>query len=307
MDKKILIAIDDSPTSMFALEYAAYLFAESEDVEFIILNCQWGGDSILPEPENSHNTLLPEKDIVKTQQKCSRILDKARKKLQALGVAQPRIATSCQITGKVAGSIQQYAETQLADSIIVSRRGIGLVGEILLGSVSSALFDKCHSTPLWIIDGNIQSKNFFIPVDGTPASLMAIDHLAYIFANRNDIRFYFFHARGFLSPPPICKPENFYDRWGKNWCDTHLSGTGCFFTGPTQLLTNAGIPTDCIETLPEPTALEESTAIISNAKRNQCGTIVIGRRPANEVKGILGGVAKRTVIRAENLALWLIG
>jgi hypothetical protein len=136
---------------------------------------------------------------------------------------------------------------------------------------------------------------------------MAVDHLAHIFNGRTDIHFYLFHARSFLSPAPTCKPENFYDRWGRDWCDTHLSGKGCMFTGPTELLTDAGIPKECIVTLPEPTAIEESMAIISSARKNGCGTIVIGRRPEKEAKGIFGGVSKRMILQTENLALWVVG
>ncbi|SHO50630.1 universal stress protein [Desulfopila aestuarii] len=307
MKKQILICIDDSPTSSQALLYVSHLFGSQEDVNFLLLHVHAGSAAAFPEPEDSLNSLTPDRPTSAMSRKGDHLLQKARQKLEAHGIHAERITTCCQPAGSIASAIHQFGSHHLVDAIVVARRGVGIVGELLLGSVSSALFDRCRSTPLWVIDGNIQSERFLIPVDGTPNSMMAIDHLAHIFSGRTDVRLYLFHARSFLSSPPVCRPEMFYDRWGKEWCDTHLSGNGCMFTGPTHLLTEGGVSQECIFTLPEPTTIEESTAIISAARKNNCGTIVIGRRPESEVKSIFGGVSKRTIRQAENLALWVIG
>ncbi|WP_136806178.1 universal stress protein [Desulfosediminicola flagellatus] len=307
MEKQILIALDDSVSSNLSLDYVAHLFSADPDVKFLLLNCQPQGAEVMPEPEDPRNSLMPDHTQAKGQQKCTILLGKANRKLTSLGIPEDRITISCQSAANIASGITKHAEQKLVDSIVVAKRGMGLVGELLLGSVSSSLFDICRSTPLWIIDGVIQSKRLLVPVDGSPASLMAVDHLAHVFSQRTDVQFFLFHVKGFLSSPKQCKPENFYDRWGKEWCDKNLSGNDCMFIGPTKLLKNAGIPEKCIETLPQATAIEESTTIINAARKHRCGTIVIGRRKPNEVKGFLGGVSKRTVVQAENLALWVVG
>ena len=308
MEKSLLIAIDGSPTCSLALEYAARFFAGQADVSFHLVHCISGAGSILPEPENSEDSLFSPSAATISQQSHSRQhLARAEQKLIQEGVDAGRIhLTSQPVSGTIADTILHLADKKLVDALIIARRGVGLVGEMLLGAVSSELFSKCQSVPLWIVDGAVTTGRILVTVDGTPPSLMAVDHLAHIFAGRSDIQFFLFHARSFLAGEPQCLPENFYSRWGKEWCDTHLTGTGCMFTGPTMLLTNAGIPISAITTLPEPLALEESTAIISNARKNHCGTIVIGRRSASTSKGLLGGVSRRTIIQTENMALWVI-
>ncbi len=307
MEKQILIALDDSVNSSLSLDYVSTLFANDQEVTFLLLNCQGYGAEVIPEPEDHRNSLLPDHVQAKSYQKCTALLGKASKKLVSHGIKEDRISISCQPAANIANTIKTHAEKRLVDSIVIAKRGMGLLGELLLGSISTSLFDICRSIPLWVIDGSITSKKFLVPVDGTPASLMAVDHLSHVFSGRKDLKFYLFHVRGFLSPPKECKPETFYDKWGKEWCDKNLSGNGCMFTGPTELLTEAGIPKECIETLPIPTAFEESTTIINAARKNDCGTIVIGRRTAKEAKGFLGGVSKRTIVQADNFALWVIG
>jgi nucleotide-binding universal stress UspA family protein len=309
MDKKILIAVDGSPTCSLALEYVARFFADQNSVTLQLLHCTSCSGNILPEPENAENSLLSPSGMSSARHNQSILhLDRARLKLIQLGIDKNRIShITHPVTSDIAQTIMQRAEKHLVDSVVIARRGVGLVGELLLGSVSAALFNKCRAIPLWIIDGAVAIGRILVPVDGTPPSLMAVDHLAHIFAGRSDVQFFLFHARSFLSPAPHCRPEDFYPRWGKEWCDSHLSGTGCMFTGPTDLLTKAGIPLTAITTLPEPVALEESTAIISSAKKNRCGTIVIGRRSTASSKGLFGGVSSRTIKQTENMALWVIG
>lgn len=309
MEKKLLLAVDGSTCSTQALDYIAALFADQPDVRFHVLHCTSVGCSILPEAEDPANSLLPtDHQFDRHQATGLRHLKKAEDRLMTLGVAADRITSSTvpNTTG-VAAALKGYGERHLVDSIVIARRGIGLVGEMLLGSVSAELFRKCRKIPLWIIDGEVSSKRFFVAVDGSVHSLMAVDHLAHVFAGRKDVTFLFFHTRGLLSARVQCVPGDFYDRWGKEWCDTHLQGKSCLFTGPIQLLLDAGIDQEMIHTLPEPTALEESSSIISNARKHRCGTIVIGRRREGLAKGIFGSISSRTVMQTQNMALWIIG
>ncbi|MBB5346334.1 universal stress protein [Desulfoprunum benzoelyticum] len=309
MEKKLLLAVDGSTFSAQALDYVAALFTDRHDVNFHVLHCTNVGCPVLPEAEDPANSLLPSNGRFDRNHAAGlRHLKKAEDRLTSLGIPADRITSSTvPHSTSIAASLKGYAEKHLVDSIVVARRGIGVVGEMLLGSVSAELFRKCRKIPLWIIDGEVKNNRFFVPVDGSVNSLMAVDHLAHIFAGRNDVAFLFFHARGLLSSRIQCVPEDFYSRWGKEWCDTHLQGKNCLFTGPIQLLIDAGIDKEMIHTLPEPTTLEESTSIISHAKIHGCGTIVIGRRQEGTAKGVLGSISSRTVMQTQNMALWIIG
>jgi nucleotide-binding universal stress UspA family protein len=309
MKKEILIAIDGSVYSNQSLSYISTLFAASTDIHFHL--CTWitAGASVMPSIADSRNSLIPSGGArLKKETAAKRYLKKASEKLIRAGIAPERIHSSVQVSGyNIAAAIQQTAEKDLLDSILIGRRGLDGISEMLMGSVSTTLFRRCHNTPLWIIDGEVQSKNFLVPVDGSPYSLMAIDHLCHIFAKREDIRIYLFHCTALFGKKLQCSPELFYQKWDKEWCDTHLSGSGCLFNGPQQLLLDAGIPEQQIKILPEITDLEEAHGIIRQAKKQVCGTIVMGRRGAGMAKGLLGGVSDRAIKRVQDLALWIVG
>ncbi len=308
MNKNILIAIDGSACSYMALVYAADLFKNDQDVNFHLLNCTSHSSTSIIESLDTNNTLFPEDPESGTiKEKANTYLTQAVRKLELQGIDTDRISLSTAPSQNIAYTITREAEIRIVDSILISRRGLGFVGEMLFGSVSASLFQKCHSTPLWIIDGEIKDNNFLISVDGTPTSMLAVEHLSHIFANREDIHFFLFHCHRFLTPDVHCSLEPFYKNWDKTWVDRHLSGKGCLFNGPIQLLLEANIPQNMITVLPESTNVEESLSIISHARNNKCGTIVMGRRKAGMAKGIFGEVASRTILQTQNMALWLIG
>ncbi len=309
MQKEILVAIDGSVYSDQALSYLASLFTQQPDISFNLCNWVTANTSVVPSSADPKNSLLPgSPGLNKKCESAQYMLQKAREKLIRYGIADERIHTSVEASGyNIADTIQHKAKRDLSDAILIGRRGLNGISEMLMGSVSASLFQKCHSTPLWIINGEAESKNFLVPLDGSLYSLMAIDHLAHVLAGREDIQIFLFHCSALFGKKVLCQPEDFYHKWEKEWCDANLSGTDCLFNGPLLLLKEAGIPTSAIHILPEATDLEEAHGIIREAKRQKCDTIVMGRRGRGMAKGILGGVSDRTIKHAQNMALWIVG
>lgn len=309
MEKKILIAVDGSIYSSQSLEYVALLFADTPDIHFHLMTCIGSGESVIPEASDSRNSLLPDAPgFGRKRQSAQHYLQNAVDKLIRLQIPPERITSSVAAAGQdIAATIQYQAEQLLMDSILIGRRGLNALSEMLLGSVSATLLKKCHAIPLWIIDGEIRNRNFLAPVDGSLPSLLAIDHLAHIIEGQKDITIFLFHCQRFLGKKIEATPESFYHIWGQEWCDTYLTGEDHLFHGPTQLLIEAGIPEANIITLPKSPDLEAAHGIIRQAQKHHCGTIVIGRRGDGTTKGILGGVSDRTVKHAEDIALWVVG
>jgi nucleotide-binding universal stress UspA family protein len=311
MKKEILVAIDGSMYSNQALSYLATLFKDQKNIHFRLCSMFTAGTSVMPSVADSRNSLIPDAggdEQVKKEAIAKQLLHKASTKLNQAGIAPERIKISTHISGyNIAGTIQHVAAKGLVDSILVGRQGLNAITEMLMGSVSATLFQKCHNTPIWIIDGKVESKSFLVPVDGSPNSLNAIDHLSHILHSRQDIHIYLFHCSSLFTQRPQCNLELFHHKWDEEWCEKHLSNGDCLFNGPRQLLLEAGIPDSQIQILPETSGLEESQGIIREAKKQNCGTIVMGRRAAGMAKGLFGGVSDRAIKKVQNMALWIVG
>ncbi len=309
MEKLVFLAVDGSLSSGQALEYVALLFANQPDIHFHLATCVSGNGSIMPTAADNRNSLLPESvGVGRKRETALRYLQQAADKLIRLHIAPERIHDSVEASGQdVAAAIRRQSEQLRADSILVGRRGLNTLSEMLLGSVSAALLKKSHEIPLWIIDGEVRNRDFLVPVDGSLPSLLAIDHLAHILEGRDDLRLYLFHCHQLLGKRPAAAPQSFYHLWEKEWCDRYLSDEDHVFRGPTQLLLEAGIPAEKIIPLPETTDIEAAHSIIRQAHLHQCGTIVFGRRGDGTAKGLLGGVSDRTLKHAGDLAFWLVG
>lgn len=309
MEKKILIAVDGSAYSFEALEYIALLFTGQTDIHFHLTTCISAGENIMVSSMDSANSLLPgTTGSEKKRTAALSLLKSARDKLIRMKILPDLISFSAESSGQnIANTLQYLAEEMLVDGILIGRRGLNSISEMLLGSVSSTLLNKCHQIPLWIIDGEVQNKHFLAAVNGTISSLLAIDHLAHIMEGRKDITVFLFHCHRLLKKQQAVNPETFYPVWGKDWCDTHLAAPDHIFRGPAQLLKEAGIPEEQIIILPEVPDLEEAHAILHQAEKNQCGTIIMGRRGEGTAKGILGGVSDRALKHAQNIALWVVG
>lgn len=309
-DKHFLIPVDSTPFSNHALSYLATMFSRDEHTTFHLIHCQSAvSASIIPPPVDSDKSLFPDStnNSLKTF-RAKTLLNKKCQFLQDRGINKERIQSSVIGTGSnVSSTIIHEAEKQLADAVVIARRGVGFIGEMVMGSLSATLFRELHTIPLWVIDGEVTSPDVLIGVDGSIHSLRAVEHLGHFLANRTDITIYLYHCSAFLAPEVVCSLDSFYREWDREWCDKHLVGSGCLFNGPTQVLLEAGIPDGQIIILPETKNIEESNSIISQAGKFQCGTIVIGRKGPDSPKGFFGGVSNRTIRQTQNMAVWIIG
>ncbi len=308
MNKKILIAIDGSAYSSNSLDYLIRLFKNDEFISvhlLSIVSSAAGNQSWMFEvdPLRQHSPA-----VERRKRTAEKYLKDAQARLIRNGFNKNNITFQAEITSaSIATAIHDEANRGIYDGLLIGHRGIGKVGEMFFGSVSSYLVEQCHEVPLWIIDGETTSTHFLLAVHGKPQSLMAADHLGYIIKNNPGSRILLYHSSVLFGDKTKMKVEDFYDQWGKDWCDQHIDLDTYLYHAHTQILLDNGIELARISKLPMRTDLEASRDLLRQARKHECGTIVIGRRARSEGKGIFGGVSDRALQKAENTALWLVG
>ncbi len=310
MNRKLLVAVDGSIHSRNSLHYLAMLFAERTNVHFKLISLVTGvslppGNEWLGEAERI-NMLTPgaQKKMVAHKGHVHQAADF----LASRGIDRERIAEEARIGhGILADDLAAEARRGLFDAVVVGRRGMTKLEEMLIGGVSASLLDKCHDVPQWIIDGEINSQRFLVPVDGSPFSLLAVDHLAFMLQDHPAAEITLFHSTALLAERPRFQPEDFHRHWDPAWCAEHIDRADNLFHAPRQILTEAGFPAQRILEQETAKGFEPSRQIIRQALVEGYGTIVLGRRGADATKGLLRGVSDRVLLMSEQVAIWVVG
>lgn len=309
-ERKILVAVDCSPHTVNMVNYLAALFAPMPGVSFELvtlvksglneLTAKWQG----PAGSTEH---LPAAARAACDQAES-CLGKTAARMERAGISPGRISTRVlPCTGETAAGLAAWAEKGMYDAVAVGRRGLGRLEEIMLGSVSAGLLDRCHRVPVWVIDGEAAPGRFLLPVDGGVHSLLAADHLGHVIAGHPEAEVTLFHSSAMFAAEADSDPAEFLRLFGRGWCEEHLSRPDSLFHGPRQILVEHGIPRERIKWLHTFRGFEPSRQIIRQALMDGFGTIVMGRRGREISKGIFKGVSDRVLYMAEKTAVWVVG
>ncbi len=309
MERKILVAVEGSIYSHNSVRYLCRLFADIEEVSFhllSLLSCSGmtSGTEWL-EQDARINTLRPESR--RKYSECQGIIKKYKEIFRLSGVDEKRLSSSVHITSaSLAMEIIHFARQGLYDALVIGRRGLSKVQEWILGSVSQQILEKCSDVPIWIVDGIVDSNKFFVPVDGTPFSLKALDHIAFILKDHPRAEITLFNSQAFFKKNIEVDPQVCYDYMGKEWCETHCSNPDTLFHAPKQMLLEAGFSEERIHTLQTSKGLYPSRQIVRQALMDGVGTIVMGRREGLYKADHYKGVSDRVVAMAVETAIWII-
>ncbi|MBU0481208.1 MAG: universal stress protein [Proteobacteria bacterium] len=310
MERKILIAVDGSIHTTNSLNYLCGLFREMDEVKFHLLTivpCASlpPGKEWMDEQELMN--CLPPAAIKKVRAARSAV-KKAVQKLEQNGIAADRITSDTKLArGSIAADILGEARRGLYDSLVIGRRGLTKIEELVIGSISNSIVAESHDVPLWIVDGQVDSDKFLLPVDGSYCSLMAADHLAHIMQGNHKCRITLFHSSAMFGGMGKTDQDHLYELWGREWCEEHLGRPDSLFHAPKQILIEGGIAEDNITWLHTFTGIYPSRQILRQALIDGFGTIVIGRRLDKGRKGLFRGVSDALILMGQELAIWVVG
>lgn len=146
--KRIIIAIDDSPRSINAVEYVGSIAGHLAEVQLCLLH-------VYPEPPpdyyQSGATLAAYK--MEQEEKAKMLFAQAIKILQGHGIAAHAITSRCQIASQqsISAAILDLQVRENYGTIVVGKRGISKAEEFLFGSISNALIHNGRDIAVWVI------------------------------------------------------------------------------------------------------------------------------------------------------------
>jgi len=308
VEKKILLAVDDSVHSRHAIEYAVRMSSVAEDFTWTLFHVQPTiSQFLLHEAKTDYKARAELKKIIrKNAEDTQGILEKYKAQMVRTGIADKRInvATQPKVLGLVK-DILDRAERGLYDAIVVGRRGLSRVQKAFMGSVTAKLVEHSRVIPVWVVDANVTSTTIMVAVDGSESSLRAVDHLSFMVGENPKIKVTLFHVMPRLRDYCVIDFDDkdagidqVIAQGDKRYIDH-------FYAHVRKKFSEAGIQENQIEIKVTRCTVNVGKAIVDEARKGNYGTVVIGRRGASKAF-FMGSVSRYVLDRTSNRALWLV-
>jgi nucleotide-binding universal stress UspA family protein len=309
MQKKILIAVDDSPPSRQAVAYAGRMAGAIPELAATLFYVQPPiSQFLLEEAKRSASAQSELKKLATRNTEAGhKLLSSCREILIRNGMQEERIERVTQPRSQgVAKDILDDAQNGLFDAILVGRRGVSFLQQMFTGSVSAHLIENSPVIPVWLVDGDVASTQIMAAVDGSESALRAVDHMAFMLSGNPEVRMCFFHVTPRLKD--YCEIN--FNTGPDNGAEALIAAgdkrcMNDFFAAALAKLRDAGFHENQIETQTKATLASIGETILKAARERGCGTIVMGRRGIG--KSFFGGKVSYTVSqKLDGAALWLV-
>ena len=309
MDKKILLAVDDSLQSKDAVKYAVAISSAVKDLHYVLFHVQPMISHYLIDEARTSLQASAELDKVNKKNDASarKILEQYQNNMVRMGIDEDRteIVTRPRTLG-LAKDIIDFGHVGRYDAIVVGRRRMTRLQEVFMGSVSSTLLEHSQFIPVWLVDGEVSPDRLMVAVDGSESSLRAVDHISFMLMGNPKVEVTFLHvmsnAREFyeesLDEEPSAELEDLVTSGDKKRIDQ-------FYSTAVKKFKDAGLSESQIDIQTVEGRRRSGKVIIEIAEKDNFGTVVIGRRGINKAF-FTGSVSHYVINKASACALWVV-
>jgi nucleotide-binding universal stress UspA family protein len=309
MDKKIMLAVDDSLQSKYAVKYAVAISSAAKDLHYVLFHVQPMISLYLIDEARQSLQAQAELDKVheKNEASAHKILEQYQNDMVRMGIDENRteIVTQPRTLG-LAKDIIDFGHVGRCDAIVMGRRRITRLQEVFMGSVSTNVLEHSQFIPIWLVDEEITSDKILVAVDGSESSLRAIDHISFMVMGNSNAKVTLLHvmskAKEFyeesLEEEPSQELEDLVAGDDKNRIDK-------FYLLAKKKFKDVGISENNIEIQTLEGRNRPGRAIIETANEGDFGTVVIGRRGINR-RFFMGSVSHYVINKASGCSVWVV-
>ena len=309
MDKKILLAVDNSRPSKSALAYAISMSSMIPNLNYVLLHIQPMVSLFLKEEARMKASARKqlEKIAKRNTDFANDLLDEYRQEMIANGIGVDRIETHTQPRDLgVAKDIIDTAQQRQYDAIVVGRRGLSGVAKLYAGSVTTDIMEQAQVIPVWLVDGKVASGDVLLAVDGSEASLRMVDHVSFMLAGNPSTSITLLHvtnnAQNYceIDLTEMDEPdfEEIVVRGDKACIDD-------FYPLAMQKFKDAGIEDNRVRYESIAGRRRIGKAIFDFARKGNFSTLVVGRRGIDK-SFFMGSVSRHLINKLDDGALWVV-
>ena len=193
------------------------------------------------------------------------------------------------------------------NGLIMGRTGMGQMKGLAVGSVSTKIIGALSDIPICIVAGAPTGKNSIVALDGSAGSMRALDYASSLMDGFKG-KVVLFHALRHIGyPEPATGRIAALKEVEKSIWDDAKKLLEPTLTEAKDRLMKAGRKKDKIVTKIVTGVQSRAGALIEEAKKSGCGSILVGRTGISQVEDFnIGRVANKVVHGAQNQAVWII-
>ncbi len=310
MNRKILVAVDDSFHSRCCIHYLEKLVSIVPELHFTLVHVQPGlSQFLLDEAGRSMKAKVELKTVQRrNQETAQRLLEGVRRQMTDGGIAAGRIQIKpLEKKLGLAKDIIELAQEGRYDAIAAGRRGLTGLQELFLGSLTAKLAENSTVIPVWIIDGEVPNARILLAVDGSESAFRALDHVCFMIGNNPEARLTLYHVVPRIGE--YC-PIDFGNAGAETEIEEFVieGDQRCiagFHAHAAKACKASGLSEDRLEIKQSRRKVAVGKAIVEEARKGGYGTVVVGRKGTGR-SFFMGSVSRYVIGRAADRAVWLI-
>jgi nucleotide-binding universal stress UspA family protein len=308
MDKKIVVALDDSIQSEYAVHYAVKMSSSVNKLHYVLFHVQPSISSFLIEEAKKDARTRGELSrlIHKNTKTAERLLETHKNEMIRRGIPENCIELVTQTKRRgVAKDILDSSQGEWYDAIVIARRGLTRLQQTFLGSVSGDMIEHAESIPVWLVDGEVRSSKILFAAEASETSLRALDHLCFMVGSNPEVKITIFHVTPSPDHPFGIDLDDEERELGEVLCKADERAFNDYVVAALKKLKEEGVSEDRVKVKVIQRRSGPGKAILKEAARKDFGTVVIGRRGAGN-SYYMGSVARHLVSRISAQALWVV-
>lgn len=307
--KKILVAMDGSDQSFNAVRYVSslQLSGKPEVVLFHVMRRIGQAFWDMGVGPMSHGKMA-EITAWETQRKkiAKEFMEKAANIFYKAGF--PKYTVKVNIHKSQKGIARDIAKESLIgyDAIVVGRKGLSKLKNMVLGSVAIKLVEKLNHVPVWVIGGSPGHEKILISMDSSQGAMKAVEHVGAM-VDISRIKVMLFHAIRALKTSQHPVPKSIGVDYEKALVKEKNTEMNKIFDMAKEQLVITNMNAVNITTKFNAGVGSRAGAIIAEAQMGEFGTIVMGRRGLSMMENfIMGRVSNKVLHLAKDRAVWIV-
>jgi nucleotide-binding universal stress UspA family protein len=307
--KMIVLPVDGSKNALHSLGYMKLLYESGHGINISLLYILPALPPILvEESRKDRQTAAQLKKIEKKNiELAERILQEAKARLIKKGFSDKSIQTTFRPKKVgIARDICFWTGEKRADTVLITSRGRSRLEAIFLGEVSNKILEFCGACPVWMIKGSVKAKNILIALDPSENALRAVDHAGFMLS-ATARKIHLFHSKRKLNrfiPKEVFEGVAVLEELWQHAAEEEITP---YMEKAREMLTNAGVDASLISARVADGSRRPARDILHEARRQECGTVVLGRRGVSNVDEFtMGSITRKVIEDCTDTAVWIV-